>query len=154
MPDECKLDCADLQRDILHNTANLPLFPEVRNILHPTKSKPGQTPHDNQARGRNHEKEDTGLTFDKHNDRDLVKSKEFFKQVIQKYGLHLGGVPKPMYNMEKEECGKYMSIGVCNSNCKPCDTHVPPTGAQKGNLKKFQEDCLGRYKANGGRDFQ
>ena len=102
-------------------------------------------------------KDRQSLQFDQHEDKELKRDKAFFREVIQKNGLFLKDCPKPMFNADMEECGKFVYLGICNNKCPRNASHCLPTGTRKSNLRKFKEDCLSRYKASkhsGAPDFQ
>ena len=94
------------------------------------------------------------VKFDEHKEQELNGGKKFFHLVIQKKGLHLTGIPKPMFNDHLEECGKYCYTLKCNNACRRRAAHVPPQGERKKSLIKYKQECFQRYKADGGKDFQ
>ena len=156
IPDDAILNCDSIQRNIIRGIQPLTLIPAINDILHPATSS-----NKNTNSGAGKAKDGGGgkdsLEFQTHNDKSLKKSRSYYKEVIQKCGLHCSGIPNPMFDEDMEECGKFVFLGSCNNKCKRKKTHTAPTGQRKANLKKFAEDCHKRHKEEKGNtalDFQ
>ena len=162
VPRDIILDSDDIKRSIMRRTFTFTLPAAIQAILHPVT-------HQNRGGGergggRGGEREARApaappgqLTFDKHNVKEIKRSRKFFKEVIQKQGLFLPNVPKPMYDETQEECGIYLFTGTCNPNCARSGAHVPPTGERKADILEYKKSCIARYNANkpaNGQDFQ
>ena len=80
---------------------------------------------------------------DKHSDIDLMQKKEFFKNVIQKYGLQCNLVKNPKFNEETEECGMFVFVGSCEKHCPQRASHCIPSPSRKTKLLKFKDECIG-----------
>ena len=156
IPNDAILNCESIQRNILRGIQPLALIPAIKDILHPIAPSNSNTgPGAGRERERGSGKD--SLDFQTHNDRSLKKSRKYYKDVIQQFGLHCQGIPNPMFDEDMEECGKFVFLGSCNNKCKRKKAHVAATGQRKANLRKFNEDCHNRHKADRGDaalDFQ
>jgi len=51
------------------------------------------------------------LEFHAHNVKELRMDRIFFREVIQKPGISLSNVPKPMFSEKEQECCKFVYTG-------------------------------------------
>ena len=155
VPEPELLDMSSYKKTILRSPQTLTLLPAIDRILNPIKAiKQVDRPHGGGGGTRGDDKKGGQIKFDEHKEQELCGGKKFFHQVIQKNGLHLTGIPKPMFNDNLEECGKYCYTLKCNDACRRRAAHVPPSGERKKALIKFKDECFQRYAADGGKDFQ
>jgi hypothetical protein len=144
LPNDAILDTDDLKRSIKRRYCPTRMLPAIQNILHPATS-----PHASRGGPKNPQALATKAGPPaRHTDSQLKVSQACFRAVIQKQGLFLPNVPKPMFNSSEEECAKYLFTGLCmNKKCKRKASHTPPTAQRKANAAKFKAECLARYNA-------
>jgi hypothetical protein len=80
--------------------------------------------------------------FQHHSDVDLIENEQFFKDVIQKFGLHIGLAPE--FEKGIEDCARFVFMGKCKKNCPRSATHFQPTLERKKRLLQYKYDCLSR----------
>ena len=110
VPEADLLDMSAYKKTILRSPQTLTLYPAVDKILNPIKATKqvdwgGGGGGGGGTRGK--DKKGDQIKFDEHKEQELCGGKKYFHQVIQKNGLHLTSIPKPMFNDNLEECGKY-----------------------------------------------
>ena len=139
MPDDSRLNCTSLQRDILWNAHKLQLLPSIESIPHTPLKKPQLQQLDQRQGGGEKGGRKKDLKFDEHNVSELKRDKKFFRKVIQEHGLFDNNINKPMYSSNCEECGKYVYLGVCNNKCLRKDAHCKPEGTRKASLVRYKD---------------
>ena len=157
LPDDALLDTNRTKWYINRQTYTLILPNFIKRILHPISSTNITSNTKEKANKGVVTEKLTALTFNEHKVKELKKGDpKFFREVVQKRGLFLQEVQNPRDD-NKEECGKYLFNGKCNSKCARRASHTLPSGKQKLDALGFRSDCLGIYnkaKSASDQDFQ
>ena len=152
------MNFTQVKSDIIWNSYKFNIFLKIESILHPCSSTTAKA-GDEAGNGRGNPKQEKNKeqTFEEYNVTYMKRGKTFFKEVIQRHGLHNNSITNPMFKNTKEECARFVFIGICNCKCRRKASHTPLKGNRETKLIKFKDDCLARYnmsKTKGVQDFQ
>ena len=88
---------------------------------------------------------------------DLLCTRAYFDAVISSHGLRSPNVPNPQGPNRGSECFHFTFLHVCiKANCVHKPNHVPivPDSPRHIAARGYKQAAEGRYRADGGRDFQ